>query len=156
MQAAQYREQAAAAAAAQTALTNSVALLTTKLLDQEKVIADFTSEKESEKEEEKEVPYVPHRDKENSHPERPKFQKNNEPQLYDPANIDAVWQLLCTAERATAAGWCSRPRARARRPGGESRAWMCWTAYQQQPTTTARTPRCCCRPRWRVTSGFSP
>ena len=82
VQAAQHREQVAAAAAAQTALTNSVALLTTKLLDQEKAIADFTSEKKSEKEEEKEVPYVPHRFKENQHPERPKFQKNNEPQLY--------------------------------------------------------------------------
>jgi hypothetical protein len=101
----QHREQVAAAAAAQTALTNSVAMLTTKLVDQEKAIADFTSEKKSEKEEEKEVPYVPHRNMENQHPERPKFQKNNEPQLYDPANIDAVWQLLCTAERATAAGW---------------------------------------------------
>ena len=97
------------AATEATAATNStVALLHSRVLEQEKELVALraAAAKKKDEKEETEVPYAPHYPEQNPHAERGKFQKTNEPQLFDPANIDAVWQLLWKlGERATAAGW---------------------------------------------------
>ena len=82
-------------------------MLHSKVLEQEKeLVALRAAAGKKDEEEETVVPYAPHYPDRNPHPERGKFQKDNEPQLFDSANIDAVWQLLWKlGERATAAGW---------------------------------------------------
>ena len=55
-------------------------------------------------------PFVPHYSSKNPFPERPKFRANEEPVLYEPANIDPTWQTLVAQAEAegksrSALGW---------------------------------------------------
>ena len=98
------REDQARAAAIAAAQAQSIALLTARHLETAAELAALKKSK-AEPAEEELVPYVPHYEKLNPHPQRPKFQDSDKPQLYEPANQDKTFKLVCEGDRIGAAGW---------------------------------------------------